>query len=100
MMALNNLTRNVERLDAVRIDGALSQPLCIGNLLCLSIEDLHKITANNLTLLLRVGHAGKITEETLRGIHAYDIQSKHLVVVHHLLEFVLAQHAVVYKDTG
>ena len=75
MVALDDLARDVERLDAVGIDGALSQPLGIGNLLSLGIEDLHEVASYNLTLLLRVGDSSEVSEELLAGIDADDVQT-------------------------
>ena len=99
MVALDDLTGNVQRLDSVRIDSALCQPLGIGNLLSLSIEHLDKIATDNLTLLLRVGNASQVAKELLAGINANHVQPQTTVVVHHLLELVLAQHTVIDEDT-
>ena len=99
MVTLDNLAGNVQRLDAVGIDGALSEPTGIGNLLGLGIEHLDEVAANNLTFLLRFGNACKVGEELLAGVDANHIQTQTTVVVHDLLELVLAQHAVVDKDT-
>ena len=100
VVALDDLTRDVERLDAVGINGALSEPTGIGNLTSLSIEHLDEVAADNLTLLLRVGNACQVAKELLGGIDTNHVQTKHFVVVHDLLELVLAQHAVVDEDTG
>ena len=35
----------------------------------------------------------------MAGIHADDVQAQALVVLHHILELILAQHAVVHEDT-
>ena len=49
VMALNHLTRDVQALDAVRIDGTLGKPLGTCLLLSLSIENLHEVATDNLT---------------------------------------------------
>ena len=63
VVALDNLARNVERLDTVGIDGTLGQPLGIGNLLGLGIEHLYEISADDLALLLRVCNTRQIGKE-------------------------------------
>ena len=65
VVALDHLARDVERLDAVGIDGALGQPLGVGNLLSLGIEDLHEVAAYDFALLLGVGDAGQVGKELL-----------------------------------
>ena len=65
MVTLDDLTRDVERLDAVRIDGTLRQPLGISNLLSLSIEHLHEVATDNLALLLWVGNTCQVAKELL-----------------------------------
>ena len=100
VMALDDLTRDVERLDAVGVDGTLCQPTGIGNLLGLSIKHFDKVATDNLTLLLRIGDSGQIGEELLAGIDTNDIQTQTAVVVHHLGELVLTQHAMIDEDTG
>lgn len=60
MVALDYLTGDVQTLYAVRIDGALCEPLGAGLLLSLSIEHLHEVAADDLTLLLGIGYACKV----------------------------------------
>ena len=100
VVALDDLAGNIETLDTVGIDGSLSQPLGAFYLLGLGIEDLDEITAYNLALLLGIGHAGKDGKELVAGVDAHHVETETLVVVHHIGELVLAQHAVVYEDTG
>ena len=66
----------------------------------LGIEDFDEIAADDFTLLLRLGHSLQILEELLTGIHTNHIQPQTLVVVHHILELILAKQSVVYKDAG
>ena len=99
VVALDDLARDVERLDAVGIDGALSEPFGVGNLLGLGIEHFDEVATDDLTFLFGFGNACEVGKELLAGIDANDVQAQHLVVVHDLLELVLAQHAVVDEDT-
>ena len=78
----------------------MCQPTGIGYLVRFGIEDLDKIAADDFTLLLRLGHSLQILEELLAGIHANHVQSQAFVVVHHILELILAKQSVVHKDTG
>lgn len=100
MVALDNLTRDIQRLDTVGIDSTLRQPFGIGDLLRLSIEDLDEVTSDNLTLLLRVRDSCQVGKELLTGIHTNHVQAQYLIIVEHLLELVLAKHAMVDEDTG
>ena len=100
MMALDHLTRDIKRLNAVGIDGSLCEPFGIGNLLGLGIKHLHKVATDNLTFLFRICHTCQVGKEFLTGIDAYHIESQHLVVFHHLRKLILAQHTVIHEDTG
>ena len=99
VVTLNNLSCNIQGFDAVGIDSTLCQPLGIGNLLCLGIEDLDEVTTDNLTLLFGISNTFQVGKELLTGVHSNDIQSQHLVVFHHLLELILSQHTMINKDT-
>jgi hypothetical protein len=55
-----------------RVDGALGQPLGVGQLLGLGLEDLDELAADDLALLLRVGDALQVPHELLGGIHVDD----------------------------
>ena len=99
VVALDGHAGDAQALDAVGIDGALSEPFGVGDLLSLGVEDLHEVAADDLALLLRVSDAFEVLEELLAGIHADDVQSQTVVGFHDLLELILAQHAVVDEDT-
>ena len=100
VVALDHLAGDVQALDAVGIYGALRQPFSVGNLLRLGVEHLHKVAANDFTLLFRIGHTLKVGKEFLAGINANHIQSQSLIVAEHLLELVFAEHTVVHENTG
>ena len=65
VMTLDHLTGDIQALDTVRIDGTLSQPLGTSLLFSLSIENLHEVAADNLTLLLRVSNTSQVSKELL-----------------------------------
>ena len=65
VVALDYLARNVERLDAIGIDGALGQPLGVGNLLGLGIEHFHEVAAYDFAFLFGVGDTGQVGKELL-----------------------------------
>ena len=75
MMAFDDLTSNVQRLNSVGIDSALSKPFGIGNLLGFGIEHFHEITTDNLTFLFWIGDTCQVGKEFLRGIDSYHIQA-------------------------
>ena len=99
MVTLDHLTRDIQRLDTVGIDRTLSQPFGIRDLLRLGIENLHEITTNNLAFLFWICHTCEVGKELRTGIHADHVQTQHLIVVHHLTELVLTEHAVIHEDT-
>ena len=100
VMALDDLARDVQRLDTVWIDGTLRQPLGIGDLLRLGIEHLHEVAADDLTLLLRLIDTSQVSEELLAGIDTDHVEAQYFIVVHHLTELVLTEHTVIDEDTG
>ena len=100
MVALNHFTGDIQALDAVGIDRSLRQPFGVGDLLCLGIEYLHKIAADDFSLLLRLFDAGEVGEEFLAGIHADYFQPKAFVIAHDVVKLILTQHAVIDEDTG
>ena len=100
VVALDDLAGDVEAFDAVRIDGALTKPACALDFTSFGVENLHKVTTNDFALLLRVGHALQVGEETLGSVHADDVKTETLIVVQNIAKLVLAQHAVVHKNTS
>ena len=56
VVTLDDLAGNVERFDAIRIDGALCQPLRIGYFFSFGIEYFYKIATDNLALLFRISN--------------------------------------------
>ena len=99
MMALDHLAGDVQRLDTVGIDRALSQPFGIGNLLGLGIEYLDEVATDDLSLLLWIGHASQIGKELCAGIHTDHVQAQHLVILHDLSKLVLTEHTMIHEDT-
>ena len=100
MMALDDHARDAETLNPVGINSTLRQPLGIGNLLGFLIEHINKAGTNNLALALGIGNAFQFLEELGGSIHAYDIQSQAFIITHHILELILAQQAMVHKNTS
>ena len=99
VVRLDDLTRNIERFNTVWIDGTLCKPLGILNLLCLGIEYFDKVAANDFALLFRITYSCQISKELLRCIHTNHIETKTLIVVHHIVELVLAKHTMIDEDT-
>ena len=84
------------RLHDVGIDGALCQEADALELAGLFLEHTDELGTDNLALLLRVGHAGKLVEETVGGVDIHQV-GVHLVAedAHHLLGLALAQQTMV-----
>ena len=100
VVALDDLARDVQAFDAVWVDCSLGQPFGIGNFLCFCIEHINETFTDNFAFALGVSDARKFGEELLAGIHAYHVQAQAFVVVEHIAEFILAQHAVVHEDAS
>ena len=90
MMALNHFAGDIQALDAVGIDRSLRQPFGVGDLLCLGIEDLHEIAADDFSLLLRLFDAGEVGEEFLASVHADYFQSQALVIAHDVVKLIFS----------
>ncbi len=78
--------------------------LCLGQasrhalyFLGFSIEHLHKVSSDNLALLLRVGHAFKVGIEAIACVNADNVKTHVLVRIEHFVKLILAEQAVVYE---
>jgi hypothetical protein len=100
VVALDNLTRVVDRLDDIWVDGTLTKPFSVGNLLSFLIKYLDKVAANDFAFLLRVSHASEVTIETRFSVYADDIEAEALVVAEYILKLIFAEQSVIHEDTG
>lgn len=62
------------------------------------VKDLNENTADGLALRFGIGFTGEGAEEFVSGTNTADVEPHVLVVVEDLLEFVLAQKAVVHEN--
>ncbi len=89
------------RLDHVRVQRPLDEEADVAELAGLFLEDADELLADDLPLLLRVGHAGEPGEEALLRL---DVDERHVEVaaerLHDLLGLVLAQQPVIDEDAG
>ena len=87
------------RLDHVRVERPLHEPLHVAELARLVLEDADELLADPLALLLRIGDAGEPREEALLRL---DVDERHVEAVAERLDdlrgLVLAQQAVVDED--
>ena len=85
--------------DDVRVDGPLGQEADTVQLAGLFLEHADEFRADDLALLLGIGHAGELVQEAVDGI---DIDQVGLELVaehaHHLLGLALAEESVVDMD--
>ena len=104
-MALDGLTgaHHAGGLNHVGVERALHQPVHAAgfesNARGFVVEDGDELVADDLALLLGVGHAGELGKKALACIHGHQIQTEPVAqVLLHALELVFAQHAVVDED--
>ena len=64
------------------------------------IEHIDETLTYNLAFSFRFGHTSQFRKELFAGINANHIQAETFVVLHHILELILTQHTMIYKDTS
>ncbi len=64
------------------------------------VKHVYETFANNLAFALGICDTSQFAEKFLRSIHSYDVETKALIVVEHILELIFAEHAVVHEYTG
>ena len=101
MVALHRLDGLCAALNDVGVDGALAQEFDAVQLAGLLLKHPDELRADDLPLLLRVGHAGQLVQEAVHGVHI-DQVGVHFAPedLHHLLRLPFAQQAVVDVDAG
>ena len=85
------------RLHNVRINGTLSEPLHIFELMCFLLKHFHKVSAYDFAFCLRVGDSCKVGQEFIRSICNRHVQSHISIGVHNIADFVLAQQSRVHE---
>jgi hypothetical protein len=100
VVRLDDLTRVVDRLNDIWVDGTLAKPFCIGDLLSFLIEYLDEVATDDLTFLLRVSHTSEVAIEASLSVYTDYIEAEALVVAEYVFELVLAEQSVIHEDTG
>ncbi len=100
MVGLDGLRGALDRagLNDIGVDGALSQPLGIGNQFGFGVEHINESLADGFAFLLGVGNSCKDRIETVFGINAFYIEAHIAIGLQHTFELVFAKQAVVDKD--
>ena len=97
VMRLHHLGCFCTTLYNVGIDGTLSKEVDAVQLTGFFLKDADKLSADNLALLFRVGHVFKLGEETVCGIHVYQVSLQLLAKdFHHGFRFALTHQSVVH----
>ena len=89
------------RLNAIGVNSALNQIIHLADFFSLSLKYAYKLSADNLTLLLRLAYAAQLTQKLLGRINRYKIyiiSASEQVV--YLLCLVLPKQTVVNKNAG
>ena len=87
----------------VRIDRALGEEIHSTDFFCLFLKYIHKLRADDLSLHLRIRHAGQLDVEALLRVHTDKVQFKVSFRTEdrfHLIAFIFAQKTMIHKDTG
>ena len=87
-------------LDHVGVDGALGQEVHGADLLGLLLEDPDELLADDLALVLRLGHAGQLQQEAGLRVHPDEIDVPLGEGGLHLVALVQAHEAVVHEHAG
>ena len=85
------------RFGYVGPDGALGEPAGALYLACLFGKHVYESFADSFSLEFRIGYAAAGGKEAVGGAHSLDVQAFVLVVFEYVLEFILAQQAMVHK---
>ena len=88
------------RLNYIRIDGALAKPLYAINLMCFVVKYFNKCAANGLSFRFWIGQSCQGIVKTLLRIDTNDVQPQVHVGIEYLFVFIFAKQAIVHKDTG
>ena len=96
-MGLHHLGGLGAALNDVRVNGSLAQEIDAVQLSGLLLEHADKLAADDLALLLGIGHVLQLAQETLHRVHidqvGVELVLEHL---HHALGLVLSHQAVVH----
>ena len=83
----------------VRVDGALGQEADAVQLAGLLLEHADEFRADDLALLLGIGHAGELVEEAVDGVDIHEVGVQLVAEdAHDLLGLALAEESVVHMD--
>ena len=102
MVALDDRAAlDLTAFDHVGINGALGKMVALAQLFGFFLEDLHKVAADDLALLFRIGHALQVGEEALGRVRVNQLHREGLGEnIHHLIALAGAHEAVVYVYAG
>ena len=100
MVALDYFACDIERLDAVGIDGALCEPLGAFYFLSFGFEHVDEACTDDLSLALGFADTSQFAIELFGGIDSHHIETEALVVAKHVGELVLAEKSVIDEDAG
>ena len=85
------------RFHNIRINGTLSEPFYISELMCFLLKYFHKVPAYDSAFCLRIGDSCKVGQEFIRSICNRHIQSHIAVGIHNIANLVLAQQSRVHE---
>ena len=100
MVAFDDRRAPAAGFDHIRIDGALGQIVHLPQLSALLLKYPDEFLPDALTLFLRLTHAGKALQETVRRVHPQEAGSPSGEGRLHLVPLVFPQETVVHEDAG
>ena len=87
-----------DAFDDVRVNGTLPEPLDALEESALVVEDIDEGGADGLALAFWIGDPGQGGVEPVRGADALHVEPHAFIALEHLVEFILAEEAVVDEN--
>ncbi len=103
VMGLDDCTLANAGFYNIRINGSLGKEIHFADLLCFFFKDIDELSADDLSLLLRVRNTLELFIEVILGIDSDKVELIGTIGAKDCFDFIafiFAQQAVVHKDTG
>ena len=92
-------SRGRNRLNHIRINCTLCEPLSIFHQMRFIIKNFYKYTPDDLSFFLRITLPSQSVQKTCRSIYAFYVKAHALVLLQDIFKLIFAQQSIVYKNT-